>query len=126
MRIIEVTGGPDVIKRLKNVDKKMKGELRAAARDHGRAVEELTAFLVPKRTWLMHDSISLAFFSEGMGFEVRFDKAKFDQEGEPYYAFYVELGTSRQRAQPSLFPAFENEREPYLARVRSIIRGATR
>lgn len=124
-RIVQVVGGPRLAAQLRRRNSDIQKEARAATRNSGRAVEELTAFLVPKRTWLMHDSISLSFDHGGLSFMVKFDKAAFDREQEPYYPVYVELGTQRQRAQPSLGPAYFNEIGPYEQAIKDILRRHT-
>lgn len=40
------------------------------------------------------------------------------------YAIYVEYGTSRMAAQPSLTPASEAQKEPHAARVEAAVSGA--
>lgn len=57
--------------------------------------------LVPKRTWRLHDTLSTEVTREG-GVVVGVLSAG---SSEVTYARFVELGTSRQKAQPYLRPA---------------------
>jgi HK97 gp10 family phage protein len=68
----------------------------------GQAVGARAQRLVPKRTWVLHDSISVT--TERTGARVTTTVGAGDDDVD--YAMHVERGTSKMRAQPYLRPAF--------------------
>lgn len=68
----------------------------------GQAVGARAQRLVPKRTWALHDSISVT--TERTGARVTTTVGAGDDDVD--YAMHVERGTSKMRAQPYLRPAF--------------------
>jgi HK97 gp10 family phage protein len=68
----------------------------------GQAIGARAQRLVPKRTWALHDSISVDTESNG----ARVVTTVGAGGGDVDYAMHVERGTSKMRAQPYLRPAF--------------------
>lgn len=60
----------------------------------------------------------------GLGFEAGWDAADFFDAGLAFYPVFVEFGTSRMAAQPSLGPAYEYITPLFQADMRDVIRGA--
>lgn len=67
----------------------------------GNAIAQRMQRLVPKKTWALHDTISAETTASG-GVVTTVVGAG---GGKVNYALYVELGTSRQAAQPYIRPA---------------------
>lgn len=75
---------------------------------YGRAIRELAKSLCPVDTARMRSSIVDEYSPQGLTFVVKFDKSVFDNDGVSYYPVFVEFGTKKSGAQPSLGPAYEN------------------
>lgn len=68
--------------------------------------------LCPVKTGNLRSSIKATINLNGLSATVGTDV---------HYASFVELGTSRQRAQPFLMPAFEANRQGFLASLKRIL-----
>lgn len=84
---------------------RIRAECKRETKTHGRAVMNLATQLAPRDTGLLQDSITVEFSDSGLAYEVFSDPEEFASRGEPYYAGYVEHGTSVSPAQPFLGPA---------------------
>lgn len=58
----------------------------------------------------------------GLAFEAGWDAAEFFAEGQAFYPFFQEFGTSRHRAQPSLGPAYRYMVPHFQADMRDVLR----
>lgn len=58
----------------------------------------------------------------GLGFEGGWDAGEFFAEGQAFYPFFQEFGTSRHRAQPSLGPAYRYMVPHFQADMRDVLR----
>ena len=105
---------------------RVRGECVRETKTHGRAVMNLATQLAPRDTGLLQDSITVEFSPSGLAYEVFSDPEEFANRGEPYYAGYVEHGTSESPAQPFLGPAHAALEEQYSANISRALRKAMR
>lgn len=91
---------------LNKIDAIGKESARAAVHRAGenflREVYPFVAF----RTGRMLRLCKVSFSANEFSFEGGWDARDFEAEGQPFYPPFVELGTSRQAAQPSIEPAY--------------------
>lgn len=59
-------------------------------------------------TGFMADHVRVEYSEKGYTFEGGWNADDFESSGLPFYPPFPEFGTSRQPAQPSLLPAFED------------------
>lgn len=83
----------------------LKSRVREVVATYGLLIESRAKELAPVDTGRLRASIKLVLASDGLGGEVVTNLS---------YAPYVELGTRFQTAQPFLFPAAEQYRQPFL------------
>lgn len=100
---------------------RVRGECVRETKTHGRAVMNLATQLAPRDTGLLQDSITVEFSPSGLAYEVFCDPAEFASRGEPYYAGYVEHGTSVSPEQPFMGPAHAALEPQYIANIRRAI-----
>lgn len=89
-------------------DKAIRSQVSTSADSITRVAKQLC----PVDTGRLRDSIHPEFSNNGMDAQVVTDV---------FYAPFVEFGTSRQRAQPFLFPAAEQERQKFLSAIKRIL-----
>lgn len=89
-------------------------------------MRELTHQLCPKDTWFMAEHIRVEHTPDYRAFEVYWDPEDFEAEGLEFYPPFVEFGTSKQRAQPSLGPAYDALSPHYSADISRNIKKALR
>lgn len=87
------------------LDAAMKREVKVAAVN----IQNGARRRVPVKTGRLRNSITHEIAEDGLNAAIG---------SNAQYAPYVEFGTRRMRARPYLFPAFEEERPQYMARLR--------
>lgn len=105
-------------------DRAVSREARKLVGEMGLFTKELTQFFCPVDTWFMHDHVRLEFTGDRLGYEVGWLDADFAEAGLPFYPIYQEFGTSKMRAQPSLFPAYREAEASFRPAVRDLMRHA--
>lgn len=88
-------------------DQQLQREVRRIVRENGQFCKELTQFFAPRDTGFMADHVETTYTHDGLIFETGWDSADFFEAGLQWYVPYVEWGTSKMAAQPSLTPAYE-------------------
>lgn len=83
--------------------------IKRVVRRNGVALHERARALCPVDTGFMRSQLRLAFSEQGYVYEVGWDEQDFSAAGLAFYPVYVEFGTRFQAAQPSLFPAREQQ-----------------
>lgn len=119
---LQVTGIETIIANLHKTTKKKKKELAAITRRNATETKILAQSVCPVRTGRMRSSITEEISAGGYTFDVFYDPAVFAIEGQPYYAVYVELGTSRMAARPTLRWAYDIQQPIYKQDVANALR----
>lgn len=108
----------------RGADQVLVREVKAVVRNAGYLVVDFARALVPIDTSFMHDHVGVVFSPDGRVFEAGWDEADFDAAGLPFYPLYVEFGTSKMAAQPSLYPAYKEVQPIFLADLRDAVRAS--
>lgn len=122
---VTITGLARLRGRLEDLPEEIKEALVKAVRESAEAVRDDTARTVPvdesgRDDHHLKDTVDIRYEEDDLVADVGW----FNQED--FYAFFVERGTRRQPAQPSLHPALERERGQYTARLTAEVRRALR
>jgi HK97 gp10 family phage protein len=125
MARVRVTGIPRLKKRLEGLPGQIKDSLVEAVKESAEAVRDDVKRNVPVDTrggdsHHLKDAVDIRFREGGLVADVGW----FGPENS--YATYVEFGTRRRPAQPSLYPALERERGRFAARLTDEVRRALR
>ena len=105
-------------------DRYLKGQVRKAVAESADATQALTFFLCPVDTGFMREHIRKYITPAGLAYEVGWDASEFFEAGLAPYFFWVEFGTVKMSAQPSLTPAYAHERPIFERRVREAVQRA--
>jgi len=73
----------------------------------GDAMKEIAQTISPVDTGFMRDHIRARYTEQGLAVSVGWLAEDFEEAGLQFYPPYVELGTSRQGAQPTIWPAYD-------------------
>lgn len=82
-------------------------EIKNAVQKWGEETQRLTQQFCPVDTGFMREHVTLVFSPNGYAFEVGWSADDFLSAGLAFYPFFVEFGTVKMDAQPSLFPAYQ-------------------
>lgn len=115
-----------VIANILSADKRAQRAVRRVVREAGLQEYEIAYALCPVDTGFMQDSLRLEFQPEGLGYELGWREEDFTGAGLPFYPVYVEFGTSKMAAQPSLFPARDAVRPVFERSLSRELRAAYR
>lgn len=91
---------------LRKVDEIARAEARASVRRAGEEFRRIVQATVAYDTGFMHDHVRVEYTPGGYAFEGGWNANDFDAAGLPFYPPFVEFGTSRHMAQPSIEPAY--------------------
>lgn len=92
---------------LRKIDAIAQSECIAAVRRAGEKFLEIVHQTVAYDTGFMHDHVRVEYTPKGYSFEGGWIQNDFDAAGLPFYPPFVEFGTSRMAAQPSILPAYD-------------------
>lgn len=125
MARVRVTGLARLKKRLQDMPDQIKDSLVEAVKESAEAVRDDVKRNVPVDTrgrdsHHLKDAVEIRYREGGLAADVGW----FGQVNS--YAAYVEFGTRRRPAQPSLYPALERERGRFAARLKDEVRQALR
>ncbi len=87
-------------------DRQLTTDARRSVRRNAARWLAIVRATVAYDTGRMQRLVKVKLTPSGLVFEGGWDAADFEREGEPFYPPFVELGTSRQAAQPSIEPAW--------------------
>lgn len=113
-----------VVANLFAADRRAQRAITQLVRRYGVATHDLARALCPVDTGFMRSQLRLRMTEQGYGYEVGWDASDFDAAGLPFYPLFVEFGTSRMAARPSLFPAEQAIRPQFTAALRRAVREA--
>lgn len=91
---------------------------------YGAETVRLVQATCAKDTWFMHDHARFVLSKDRLSYEAGWFNEDFAAAGKRFYPIFVEFGTRRMAAQPSLFPANEHLRPMMLAELGAEIRRA--
>lgn len=122
---VRVTGLPRLKQRLQGLPDEIRDSVVEAVKEAAEAVRDDVKRNVPVDTrggdsHHLKDAVDIRFREGGLVAEVGW----FGPENS--YATYVEFGTRRRPAQPSLYPALERERGRFASRLTEEVRRALR
>jgi HK97 gp10 family phage protein len=122
---VRVTGLPRLKQRLQGLPDEIRDSVVEAVKEAAEAVRDDVKRNVPVDTrggdsHHLKDAVDIRFREGGLVADVGW----FGPENS--YATYVEFGTRRRPAQPSLYPALERERGRFAARLTEEVRRALR
>lgn len=95
----------------------------AVAKASGR-VKAITQATVPIDTAFMHDHVEEVISEDGLSFEVGWRESAFAAAGHPFYPVFVEFGTVKMQARPSLGPAYAEVKPQFQSDVSTLVRQA--
>lgn len=102
-KIRDATG---IVANLRAKDRRLVTDVKRSVKRNGSRMLELVHAYVAFDTGRMLRLVKVIYSPSGLTFQCGWLAADFYAEGEPFYPPYVELGTSRMSAQPSLVPAW--------------------
>ncbi|MCZ4604993.1 HK97 gp10 family phage protein [Streptomyces sp. Lzd4kr] len=122
---VTITGLARLRGRLEDLPDELKQALAKGVKESAEAVRDDVKRNVPVDTSgrdnrHLKDTVDIRYRDDDLVADVGW----FDQQD--FYAFFVERGTRRQAAQPTLHPALERERGQYRARLTEEVRRALR
>ncbi|MFD6421708.1 HK97-gp10 family putative phage morphogenesis protein [Streptomyces sp. NPDC060198] len=117
---VEILGIARLRQQLEDVDSGILDAIRRAVTESSEAVKADTKRDVAKDTNNLEEKVDARPADDGFSATVGW------HEAEEYYSRFVEVGTRRAPAQPSLGPALEAERHRYRARLTDEVREALR
>jgi HK97 gp10 family phage protein len=112
-------------------NRRIQKEVKELVGDIASKIHQRTVDLCPKDTFYMSEHVRTDFSDQGYTFEVGWDAADFlgtfDAKGRPraFYPFFVEFGTKKMRAQPSLSLAWKEVTPEFSGRLNTILSRAT-
>jgi HK97 gp10 family phage protein len=121
---LSVHNAQAIVTNLYGADRVLK---REAKRIVNRMADDLFAEVqrtVAYDTGFMHDHLLKIVSEAGLTFEVGWDASDFIANGKAFYPFFVEYGTSRMAAQPSLEPAYRKYTPRFRSELNNALRGA--
>lgn len=92
---------------LRKIDEIAQRECVEAVRRSGNRFVELVQRRVAYATGFMHDHVRVEFTPKGYSFEGGWLEDDFERVGLAFYPPFVEFGTWKMPAQPSLLPAYD-------------------
>jgi len=117
---VTITGLARLRQRLEDLPEEIRQALVKGVRESAEAVRDDVQRNVPADTGNLRESVDIRYREGGLVADVGwFEPADF-------YAAFVEYGTRRQPAQPSLHPALQRERGRYAARLTDEVRRVLR
>jgi HK97 gp10 family phage protein len=122
---VTITGLARLRQRLEDLPDDIKQALAKGVKESAESVRDDVKRNVPvdqsgRDTHHLKDTVDIRYRDQDLVADVGW----FDQED--FYAFFLERGTRRQEAQPSLHPALERERGRYQARLTEEVRRVLR
>lgn len=114
------------IARIHAADASAQRVIRETVRWGGEETERIVRATVPYDQGFMHDHVRTEYSNDGLRYETGWFAEDFAGAGLPFYPPFVEFGTSRAPAQPSLFPAREEVVPKFQQRLRQRLRAAIR
>jgi HK97 gp10 family phage protein len=88
-------------------DRDVKAAAQALVERSGDAMIEIAQTISPVDTGFMRDHIRKRVTEQGMAVSIGWESADFEEAGLQFYPPYVELGTMRMTAQPTIWPAYD-------------------
>lgn len=96
--------------------------MRALVQKHTAILDTVWESLTPVDTAFMVTHRHIRITRSGLGFEAGWDASDFFNAGHPFYPWFVELGTYKMRAQPSLRPAYRYVAPLFQSDMRDVLR----
>lgn len=123
---VTVRGADAIVANLYAFSHRTRENFRVANREAAQEIRDRVVQIAPKDTGYMARTTKFKLSPDELAFSVGWWREDFEPHGLPFYPVFVEHGTSRQRAQPSLGPAYEWGRGMYQAAIRDAVRAAMR
>lgn len=117
---VEIQGLARLRQQLEDVDEEILAAIKKAVEESAEAVKADTARDVPKDSGNLGRKVDVKYQDDGFTATVGW------HDPDDYYARYLEAGTRRRPARPSLGPALEAERARYRGRLTEEVRRALR
>lgn len=117
---VTITGVARLRQRLEDLPEEIRQALVKGVKESAEAVRDDVQRSVAADTGNLRESVDIRYREGGLVADVGW----FDQSD--FYAAFVEYGTRRQPAQPSLHPALQRERGRYAARLTDEVRRVLR
>jgi HK97 gp10 family phage protein len=124
IKSVTVRGDKAIIANIQAFDHDTRERFRVVTRKHGQLIRDRVVQIAPKKTGYLARNTRVRYSPDEMSFTVGWHPEDFVPHGLPFYPPYVEFGTSRQAAQPSLRPAYEWGSRRYAQGIRESIRYA--
>jgi HK97 gp10 family phage protein len=115
-----------VIANMFAADRRVQAAVKRSVRDAGFSEYQIAYGLCPVDTGFMQDNLTLEFHPSELSYELGWKEEDFTAAGLGFYPIFVEFGTSKMAAQPSLFPARDAVRPEFRTKLRQNIRTAIR
>lgn len=99
------TGALGIVAAFGRADRALTAELKRIIRRGAILTRDVTRRLAPRRTGFMANRVTIWIDPTGLASEVGWQADDFLNVGKAFYPVFVELGTRKMAAQPSLGPA---------------------
>lgn len=106
------------------LDETLQDGMRELVRETAYDTRDYAYLIAPKDTHFLADHIEAWFTESGLGFEVGWDANDFYEAGLAFYPWFVEFGTRFMAAQPSVGPAWDNQRPIFQQKMERLMRDA--
>lgn len=117
---VRIDGIARLRQRLDDVGPQILEALARAVKESAEAVRDETRRSVPVASGHLRDTVRIVYEDGGLAAKIGW------HDPTSYYARFIEHGTRRTPAQPSLGPALEAERGRYVRRLSDEVRAALR
>ncbi|MGI8765700.1 MAG: HK97-gp10 family putative phage morphogenesis protein [Gemmatimonadaceae bacterium] len=121
---LSVQGVEGLVANIYAADPLVKNAVRAVNQRAGKYIRERTQATCAYDTGFMAEHVKDVYTPSGLAFEVGWDATDFYEAGHPFYPVWVEWGTTRQAAQPSLAPAYDEYSVTYADDLGTAIKAA--
>lgn len=121
--VVSVRNADGLIANLQQVYSRVRREIKVVVGDSASRIEQRTIDLCPKRSFYMSEHVRTKFSKTGYTYTVGWTADDFigttDATGQPrsFYPFFIEFGTRRMRARPSLSIAYKEEEPRFKAGI---------
>jgi HK97 gp10 family phage protein len=121
---IQTRNAAGIVANFVAADRTAQDAIRRAVKASGFRVQSSAKRNAPVRSGRLRRLIKLRFSEGKLSYTVGWIEEDFTREGKPFYPLYVEFGTSRMAARPTLFPASQEERPKLASELSTLLRAA--
>lgn len=121
---LSVQGLPGLVANLYAADPLIQRRVSNVNHRFGAAIRQRVQATCARDTGFMADHVQDIYAPSGLSFEVGWDASDFFEAGKAFYPEFVEFGTVKMEAQPSLLPAYDEYSSSYEEAIGNEVRAA--